>query len=151
MTTCGTPGYMAPEVIRKLGHGKPVDLWSIGVLTYFLLAGYTPFDNENNVEELHAILSADFKFDPEYWSDISAEAKDFIKKLIIVDPRKRMTAKEALAHPWLADNGKKEKHSFKSAVEAVKANNKFQKFKERRSIQKEVDPAAAYRPKDEDL
>lgn len=49
---------LAPEVIRKIGHGKPVDLWSIGVLTYFLLCGYTPFDSQNNVEELNRILAA---------------------------------------------------------------------------------------------
>ena len=50
-TTCGTPGYMAPEIFKKEGHGKPVDIWAIGVIAYFLLCGYTPFDRENNVDE----------------------------------------------------------------------------------------------------
>ena len=63
---------MAPEVILKSGHGKSVDMWSIGVLTYFLLCGYTPFDSGNGQEEIQRVLKADFSFTPlEYWADIS--------------------------------------------------------------------------------
>ncbi|KNC97017.1 CAMK/CAMK1 protein kinase [Spizellomyces punctatus DAOM BR117] len=103
MTTCGTPGYMAPEVIQKKGHGKPVDLWSIGVLAYFLLCGYTPFDYEapSQADELQNILTGRYSFAAEYWYDVSDMAKDFIKKLLLVDPHERMTARQALAHPWL--------------------------------------------------
>jgi calcium/calmodulin-dependent protein kinase I len=104
MTTCGTPGYMAPEVIKKIGHGKPVDLWSIGVLTFFLLCGYTPFDSNNNVDELNKIMVADFEFDAEYWSEISDAAKGFIRGLIVVDPAGRPTAAAALQHPWVVQN-----------------------------------------------
>ncbi|KAJ3320842.1 hypothetical protein HDU76_000216 [Blyttiomyces sp. JEL0837] len=145
MTTCGTQGYMAPEVILKTGHGKPVDMWSIGVLTYFLLCGYTPFDP---AEELQNILHGKYAFEPgEFWFEISLEAKDFIKHLILVDPTKRMTAKEALKHPWLAvmtvpdessglpvrratvdllPNVRKQfnaKKTFRKAVDAVRAVN----------------------------
>jgi len=103
-TTCGTPGYMAPEIFKKLGHSKPVDMWAIGVITYFLLCGYTPFDRENNVEEMHAILRADYKFEPpEYWEGITETAKDFIRKLLTIDPHRRMTAHQALTHQWLSE------------------------------------------------
>ncbi|KAJ3052362.1 hypothetical protein HK097_006457 [Rhizophlyctis rosea] len=103
MTTCGTPGYMAPEVIRKAGHGKSVDLWSIGVLAYFLLCGYTPFDYEaaTQADEMTNILTGTYSFASEYWYDVSDSAKDIIRKLLIVDPHKRLTSREALQHPWL--------------------------------------------------
>ncbi|KAL2917609.1 Calcium/calmodulin-dependent protein kinase type I [Polyrhizophydium stewartii] len=106
-TTCGTPGYMAPEVLRKSGHGKPVDMWCIGVMTYFLLCGYMPFDfnTKSSQEEMENILSAKYTFEDEYWLDVSETARDFIRKLLIVDPAARMTAKQALAHPWLSKSG----------------------------------------------
>ncbi|KAG0173241.1 acetyl-CoA hydrolase [Apophysomyces sp. BC1015] len=112
-TTCGTPGYMAPEIFKKTGHGKPVDVWAIGVITYFLLCGYTPFERDNNIEEMNAIMNADYTFDEQWWSGISEEvslnltpesnvlAKDFVRRCLTIDPAKRMTAHEALAHPWL--------------------------------------------------
>lgn len=104
-TTCGTPGYMAPEIFRKVGHGKPVDVWAIGVITYFLLCGYTPFDRESNLEEMQAILIADYSFTPEdYWRSVSQTARQFIKRCLTVDPKERMTAHEALAHPWISPN-----------------------------------------------
>ena len=76
MTTVGTPSYMAPEVIKRSGHGKPVDLWSIGVLTFFLLSGSTPFDAENSAEELQNILEANFSFEPkDIWCHVSPMGK----------------------------------------------------------------------------
>ncbi|PHH58520.1 hypothetical protein CDD80_2207 [Ophiocordyceps camponoti-rufipedis] len=102
-TTCGTPGYMAPEIFKKSGHGKPVDLWAIGVITYFLLCGYTPFDRDSDFEEMQAILAADYTFTPiEYWRGVSSHAKDFIRRCLTVDQTKRITALEALQHPFVA-------------------------------------------------
>ena len=63
--------FQAPEIFKKTGHGKPVDLWAIGVITYFLLCGYTPFDRESSKEEMQAILNADYKFEEEYWEGVS--------------------------------------------------------------------------------
>ncbi|KAI1385925.1 calcium/calmodulin-dependent protein kinase type I [Hypoxylon trugodes] len=103
-TTCGTPGYMAPEIFKKTGHGKPVDIWAMGVITYFLLCGYTPFDRDTDFEEMQAILNADYSFQPaEYWRGVSDHAKEFISRCLTVDPNKRMTAHEALSHPFVAD------------------------------------------------
>ena len=102
-TTCGTPGYMAPEIFKKTGHGKPVDIWAIGVITYFLLCGYTPFDRDSNLEEMQAILIADYSFTPiEYWRGVSVPAREFIKKCLTIDPTQRMTAHQALSHPFVA-------------------------------------------------
>jgi len=87
-TTCGTPGYMAPEIFKKQGHGKPVDLWAIGVITYFLLCGYTPFDRQNQVEEISAICSADFAFEPaEYWAAVSETGKQTTTPTLVLVSR----------------------------------------------------------------
>ncbi|ERT02719.1 uncharacterized protein SPSK_00520 [Sporothrix schenckii 1099-18] len=102
-TTCGTPGYMAPEIFKKIGHGKPVDIWALGVITYFLLCGYTPFDRDSDFEEMQAILQADYSFTPvDYWRGVSDAAKDFIRRCLTIDASQRMTAHEALQHPFLA-------------------------------------------------
>ncbi|KAI9707549.1 MAG: hypothetical protein M1836_000510 [Candelina mexicana] len=122
-TTCGTPGYMAPEIFKKSGHGKPVDVWAIGVITYFLLCGYTPFDRDSNLEEMQAILVADYSFTPiEYWRGVSQQgtnnplcfqippaltdtptAREFIKRCLTIEPTDRMTTHEALSHPFVAE------------------------------------------------
>ncbi|KAJ6597492.1 kinase-like domain-containing protein [Mycena vulgaris] len=100
---CGTPGYMAPEVCLKAGHGKAVDVWAMGVVTYFLLAGYTPFDRDRPELETKAIIAGDYKFEPaEYWADISDTARDFVRACLTHDPQDRPTAAKALAHPWLS-------------------------------------------------
>jgi len=103
-TACGTPGYVAPEILQSKGYDKEVDLWSIGVITYILLCGFPPFYNDNIAELFEQIMNAEYDFPHEYWHTISAEAKDFVRKLLVVDPKQRMTAEDALAHPWL--NGK---------------------------------------------
>jgi len=103
-TTCGTPGYMAPEIFKKAGHGKPVDIWAIGVITYFLLCGYTPFDRDTQYEEMQAIIRGDYKFEPvEYWRGVSEEARQFVRKCLTVDPTNRPTIGELLEDPWLKD------------------------------------------------
>jgi len=100
-TACGTPGYVAPEVLTATGYDKEVDMWSVGVITYILLCGFPPFYNEDVPKLFEQILNADFDYPEDYWKDISQKAKDFINKLLVVDPKKRLTASSALEDPWL--------------------------------------------------
>ncbi|CAO3619731.1 unnamed protein product [Cunninghamella echinulata] len=103
MTACGTPGYVAPEVLLQKGHGKPVDIWSVGVITFVLLSGYTPFYGEDQAELFQNIMSGNYEFDEEYWGEISDTAKEFVDRLLTFDPEKRITAKDALQHHWITN------------------------------------------------
>ena len=140
-TTCGTPGYMAPEIFKKTGHGKPVDVWAMGVITYFLLCGYTPFDRDTDFAEMQAILNADYSFTPvDYWRGVSDEAKDFIRKCLTIDPRKRMTAHEALQHAFVAGNLTRDQVSpgGQNLLPTVKKN-----FNARRTLHAAIDTVRA--------
>jgi len=101
-TACGTPSYVAPEVLNASGYGKEVDMWSIGVITYILLCGFPPFYGETVPEIFEQIMDANFDYPEEYWSTVSKEAKDFINKLLVVETTDRMSASASLKHPWLA-------------------------------------------------
>ena len=135
-TTCGTPSYMAPEIFRKTGHGKPVDIWAIGVITFFLLIGYTPFDRQNNVEEMQAILNADYSYEPEdHWQDITQDAKKFIDQCLTVDPKLRPTAHDALGHPFVAER--------KAAKEADLLPEVRKNFNAKRTLHAAIDTVRA--------
>ncbi|EAL48464.2 protein kinase putative [Entamoeba histolytica] len=103
LTACGTPVYVAPEVLNAKGYGMEVDMWSIGVITYVLLCGYPPFFGDTLGEILSAVCAADYDFQEEYWSEVSNEAIQFISNLLVLEPSLRLTAEEALQDPWLAD------------------------------------------------
>jgi calcium/calmodulin-dependent protein kinase I len=136
-TTCGTPGYMAPEIFKKTGHGKPVDVWAMGVITYFLLCGYTPFDRDSDFEEMQAILNADYSFQPaDYWRGVSNHAKDFIRRCLTIDPNRRMTAHEALSHPFVA--GAPDGDKGQNLLPTVKKN-----FNARRTLHAAIDTVRA--------
>ena len=94
---CGTPDYIPPEMIRNNGYGREVDLWCLGVLTYELLTGELPFYDSSFMETYKRILKLDYET-PSFVSD---EATDFIEKLLVTKPEKRMGLDEALNHPWL--------------------------------------------------
>eukprot|EP01092_Planopodium_desertum_P007503 TRINITY_DN3080_c0_g3_i6.p1 TRINITY_DN3080_c0_g3~~TRINITY_DN3080_c0_g3_i6.p1 ORF type:complete len:333 (+),score=40.68 TRINITY_DN3080_c0_g3_i6:117-1001(+) len=110
-TACGTPGYVAPEVLQALptGYTPQVDMWSVGVISYILLCGFPPFYGESVPELFEQILAAKFDYPDEYWENVSDDAKDFINKLLVVDPEERMTAEVALKHKWLAGAGQSKK------------------------------------------
>jgi len=106
-TICGTPQYVAPEILTKAekeGYGKAVDMWSLGVILFVLLGGYAPFEDDPNggVKLFEKIKKAKYSFNPKYWNHVSEEAKDLIRNLLVVDPSQRLTAEQALSHPWIA-------------------------------------------------
>ncbi|KAJ9125391.1 hypothetical protein QFC22_000351 [Naganishia vaughanmartiniae] len=104
-TAAGSMGYAAPEVLLGKEHSKPVDMWSIGIITYVLLCGYTPFRSDDPNELTKETVRGRLDFHDMYWSKVSDEAKDFIKALVVVDPEKRLDANEALHHPWIIGGG----------------------------------------------
>ena len=91
-TMAGSFGYAAPEVMLKRGHGKPVDMWSMGVITYTLLCGYSPFRSENLADLIDETRHGRVIFHERYWKDVSKEAKDFIMTLLQPDPEERATS-----------------------------------------------------------
>jgi serine/threonine protein kinase len=99
----GTPGYVSPEVIERKTHGKPVDMWAMGVVLFMLLGGYPPFyEPDNNTKNMYRrIIMGDYHFHPDYWAEISDEAKDLVRGCMTVDPTRRLTVDQALAHPWI--------------------------------------------------
>lgn len=121
-TACGTPGYVAPEVLAQKPYGKAVDVWSIGVISYILLCGYPPFYDENDANLFAQILKGEYEFDSPYWDDISDFAKDFIKQLICVDVEKRFTCRQALSHPWISGNAASNKNIHDTVSEQLKKN-----------------------------
>nr|CAD7196651.1 unnamed protein product [Timema douglasi] len=121
-TACGTPGYVAPEVLAQKPYGKAVDVWSIGVISYILLCGYPPFYDENDANLFAQILKGEFEFDSPYWDDISDSAKDFIRQLMCVEVEKRYTCRQALAHPWISGNAASNKNIHGTVSEQLKKN-----------------------------
>ncbi|WKY08660.1 hypothetical protein Q1695_007862 [Nippostrongylus brasiliensis] len=103
-TACGTPGYVAPEVLQQKPYGKAVDVWSIGVIAYILLCGYPPFYDESDANLFAQIIKGEYEFDAPYWDQISDSAKDFISHLMCCDPEQRFTCEQALEHPWISGN-----------------------------------------------
>ncbi|KAK8747042.1 hypothetical protein OTU49_016954 [Cherax quadricarinatus] len=103
-TVCGTPTYVAPEILNESGYGLKVDIWATGVITYILLCGFPPFVSAtNNQEELFdQILHGHYEFHSPYWDDISDSARELIVHMIEVDKEKRFSAREVLGHPWVS-------------------------------------------------
>lgn len=100
-TTCGTPGYVAPEVLRQEKYGKECDYWSIGVVTFILLSGTPPFYEEENFALFEQIKKCDYDFDAETWANVSSEAKDFVSKILVPDPKVRLNFTQMMEHPWM--------------------------------------------------
>ena len=99
-TSCGSPLYVAPEVLTGRGYTKAVDVWSLGVILYILLVGYPPFNGQNAVVLYRQIMHNEWGFGPA-WSAISPDARDLVLKMMYQDGTKRITATEALEHPWI--------------------------------------------------
>jgi len=101
LTQCGTPGYVAPEILHGVPYGTKADMWSLGVITYILLGGYPPFIEQNQRELFKKIKRGQYEFHVEYWGSISSEGKDLIASMLTTDPDKRISAASALSNPWI--------------------------------------------------
>ncbi|XP_071942894.1 serine/threonine-protein kinase DCLK3-like isoform X2 [Antedon mediterranea] len=107
LTVCGTPTYVAPEILAETGYGLEVDMWATGVIAYILLCGFPPFRSlDRDQEELFEIIQAgEFEYLSPYWDNISVSAKDLINHLLVVNRKKRYTAKQVLEHTWIVNEG----------------------------------------------
>jgi len=119
-TACGTPGYVAPEVLKLKSYGKPVDCWAIGVITYILLCGYPPFYHEDDQELYIQIMNADYEFDSPYWDQISKSAKEFVSSLMQLNPEKRNTCEASLSHKWICGGADNNTNIHESVSQQIK-------------------------------
>uniref|UniRef100_A0A8C3GER9 calcium/calmodulin-dependent protein kinase n=1 Tax=Cairina moschata TaxID=8855 RepID=A0A8C3GER9_CAIMO len=101
----GTPGYLSPEVLRKDPYGKPVDIWACGVILYILLVGYPPFWDEDQHKLYQQIKAGAYDFPSPEWDTVTPEAKNLINQMLTINPAKRITADQALKHPWVCVSG----------------------------------------------
>ncbi|KAI7906378.1 kinase-like domain-containing protein [Cokeromyces recurvatus] len=135
-TICGSPGYVAPEVLLKKPYSYPVDIWGVGVITYTVLCGYQPFQGDDNIEMMDDIIHGRYEFHERYWRNVSPTARAFIRKCLSLDPNDRPTATEALNDIWMTGDEAKDidilntvrenfnaRRTFKSAVRAISAVN----------------------------
>lgn len=102
VTPVGTPSYVAPEIIMTLPYGKEVDIFACGIVMYWQLCGYLPFDDADAQQLMERIKKADFDFPEEQWSSVSESAKNLISRMLDRSPYARISATDALAHPWIA-------------------------------------------------
>lgn len=100
-TRCGTPTYVAPEILKNIPYDQAVDMWSVGVILYVLLCGQPPFADDNQTKLFEKIRVGEWKFTGDVWQFVSDDAKNLIQKLLVVDPAKRLTAQQALQSEWL--------------------------------------------------
>ncbi|XP_008433075.1 calcium/calmodulin-dependent protein kinase type II delta 1 chain isoform X3 [Poecilia reticulata] len=125
----GTPGYLSPEVLRKDPYGKPVDMWACGVILYILLVGYPPFWDEDQHRLYQQIKAGAYDFPSPEWDTVTAEAKDLINKMLTINPAKRVTAADALKHPWIC-----QRSTVASMVHRQETVECLKKFNARRKL-----------------
>uniref|UniRef100_A0A452HMV8 calcium/calmodulin-dependent protein kinase n=1 Tax=Gopherus agassizii TaxID=38772 RepID=A0A452HMV8_9SAUR len=131
----GTPGYLSPEVLRKDPYGKPVDMWACGVILYILLVGYPPFWDEDQHRLYQQIKAGAYDFPSPEWDTVTPEAKDLINKMLTINPAKRITASEALKHPWICQRSTVASMMHRQeTVDCLKKFNARRKLKVRKKI-----------------
>ncbi|KAG8315733.1 Calcium/calmodulin-dependent protein kinase type II subunit gamma [Homalodisca vitripennis] len=130
----GTPGYLSPEVLKKEPYGKPVDIWACGVILYILLVGYPPFWDEDQHRLYAQIKAGAYDYPSPEWDTVTPEAKNLINQMLTVIPSKRITASEALKHPWIC-----QRERVASVVHRQETVDCLKKFNARRKL-KEIQP-----------
>ncbi|KAM6227391.1 death-associated protein kinase 1 isoform 2-T2 [Spheniscus humboldti] len=131
----GTPEFVAPEIVNYEPLGLEADMWSIGVITYILLSGASPFLGETKQETLANVSAVNYEFEEEFFSNTSTLAKDFIQRLLVKDPKKRMTIQDSLLHPWIKPKDTQQALSRKASAVNME---KFKKFAARRKWKQSV-------------
>ncbi|XP_026134328.1 calcium/calmodulin-dependent protein kinase type II subunit gamma isoform X18 [Carassius auratus] len=125
----GTPGYLSPEVLRKDPYGKPVDIWACGVILYILLVGYPPFWDEDQHKLYQQIKAGAYDFPSPEWDTVTAEAKNLINQMLTINPAKRITADQALKHPWVC-----QRSTVASMIHRQETVECLRKFNARRKL-----------------
>ncbi|XP_063217497.1 calcium/calmodulin-dependent protein kinase type II alpha chain isoform X8 [Bacillus rossius redtenbacheri] len=125
----GTPGYLSPEVLKKEPYGKPVDIWACGVILYILLVGYPPFWDEDQHRLYAQIKAGAYDYPSPEWDTVTPEAKNLINQMLTVNPSKRITASEALKHPWIC-----QRERVASVVHRQETVDCLKKFNARRKL-----------------
>lgn len=162
-TMAGSFGYAAPEIMQRQGHGKPVDMWSMGVITYTLLCGYSPFRSENMSDLIQECTAGRVVFHERYWRDVSKDAKEFIKALLQPDPSRRLTSEQALHHSWLSGltatdhdlvktlRSRRIKTRMRLAIERVRLANRIEAIRRQQEDEDADIPSNAEHAADEAL
>ncbi|XP_034937438.1 calcium/calmodulin-dependent protein kinase type II alpha chain isoform X12 [Chelonus insularis] len=125
----GTPGYLSPEVLKKESYGKPVDIWACGVILYILLVGYPPFWDEDQHRLYSQIKAGAYDYPSPEWDTVTPEARNLINQMLTVNPTKRITASEALRHPWIC-----QRERVASVVHRQETVDCLKKFNARRKL-----------------
>jgi len=134
-TSCGTPDYVAPEVLMGEPYDMAVDIWSIGVISYVLLCGFPPFYGETQKELFENIMSGTYDFPDPEWTDVSDQAKSFIKSILVTDPEKRTTAEQCLNDEWIKENTGIKKDLKRLESFSVKKFKEYtKKYKEQNTV-----------------
>ncbi|XP_048513357.1 calcium/calmodulin-dependent protein kinase type II delta chain isoform X16 [Athalia rosae] len=125
----GTPGYLSPEVLKKEPYGKPVDIWACGVILYILLVGYPPFWDEDQHRLYAQIKAGAYDYPSPEWDTVTPDAKNLINQMLTVNPSKRITASDALKHPWIC-----QRERVASVVHRQETVDCLKKFNARRKL-----------------
>ena len=129
-TQCGTPGYVAPEILEGTPYDTRADMWSVGVILYILLGGYPPFIENNQRDLFRKIRRGEYEFHEEYWGTVSSDAKNLISSLLTVDIATRLDADQALDNQWIcADDGALAKRDLGTNLKKLSTYNVKRKFK----------------------
>jgi len=128
-TACGTPGYVAPEILEGRAYGIEVDMWSLGVISYILLCGFPPFYDENNAALFRQIKSGRYDYPSPFWDEVSDQAKALIDSMLVLDPKRRATAQDVLDHPWVSEVQDSHQQHLPMFTDALKQYNVRRKFR----------------------
>jgi serine/threonine protein kinase len=126
---CGTPFFVAPEILMRHSYDQMSDMWSCGCIVYLLLGGNLPFMGRSQKELFRKIVVGTYEFDEESFAGVSEEAKDLVSKMLVTDPDKRISAGEAVRHPWL-----KQESSRLSMIKLAGTSQRLKTFNARMKL-----------------